>query len=214
MNPLSVPQSSLEKMILTQINLQEEINIQIHAAWRTQHNPWFRAIWTECAEMLDHVGWKWWKKKTPQPDQVKLEIVDIWHFGLSALLQNEQDHFKLTKDIVAAFLDRPSAPNQDIVSIIELLAAHALTEKMFCLATFNQLLIASDFSHDELFRHYVGKNILNGFRQKKGYKDGTYRKTWHGREDNEHLAELVNEIDINDAAFTEKLEAALEARYL
>lgn len=37
----------------------------------------------------------------------------------------------------------------------------------------------------------MGKNVLNRFRQANGYrtaiKEGTYRKLWGGREDNEHL---------------------------
>ena len=34
----------------------------------------------ECSELLDHYGWKWWKHQATDLDQVKLEIVDIWHF--------------------------------------------------------------------------------------------------------------------------------------
>jgi hypothetical protein len=26
--------------------------------------------------MLDHYGWKWWKKQTPDTEQVILELVD------------------------------------------------------------------------------------------------------------------------------------------
>jgi hypothetical protein len=37
---------------------------------------------------------------------------------------------------------------------------------------------------DELYRLYVGKNILNRFRQDHGYKEGTYIKIWQGEEDN------------------------------
>ena len=35
---------------------------------------------------MDHYGWKWWKKQSPDTEQVKLELVDIWHFGLSQLI--------------------------------------------------------------------------------------------------------------------------------
>jgi hypothetical protein len=37
---------------------------------------------------------------------------------------------------------------------------------------------------DTLYRLYVGKNILNQFRQDNGYKEGTYVKVWDGSEDN------------------------------
>ena len=35
-----------------------------------------------------------------------------------------------------------------------------------------------------LYKLYVGKNILNQFRQDNGYKEGTYIKVWDGEEDN------------------------------
>jgi hypothetical protein len=64
-----------------------------------------------------------------------------------------------------------------------------------------------------LYRHYVGKNVLNFFRQDHGYKDGTYQKQWHGREDNEHLMELLKELDSKVEAYAENLYAALKRRY-
>ena len=62
---------------------------------------------------------------------------------------------------------------------------------------------------DELRRQYLAKNVLNIFRQRNGYKDGAYIKMWHGREDNEWLADFMAQ----DPAFTaaglmEKLEHA------
>jgi hypothetical protein len=36
----------------------------------------------------------------------------------------------------------------------------------------------------ELYKRYVVKNQLNTFRQKNGYKDGSYIKIWGSVEDN------------------------------
>ena len=66
--------------------LQDDINQQVHPQWRQQGFAWYRAIWVECAELLDHYGWKWWKHQDADIEQVKLELIDIWHFGLSILL--------------------------------------------------------------------------------------------------------------------------------
>jgi uncharacterized protein YceK len=65
----------------------------------------------------------------------------------------------------------------------------------------------------ELFRMYVGKNVLNHFRQDHGYKSGDYRKTWSGREDNEHLVELLAEVDVPADEVPDTLYRALESRY-
>jgi hypothetical protein len=65
----------------------------------------------------------------------------------------------------------------------------------------------------ELYGMYIGKNILNRFRQNNGYKSGEYRKLWQGREDNEHLVELLEELSGVVEGLPEKLYAGLEARY-
>jgi hypothetical protein len=59
----------------------------------------------------------------------------------------------------------------------------------------------------------VGKNVLNFFRQDHGYKDGSYIKVWQGREDNEHLVDVVNQLDSNDSSFRDDVYRGLVARY-
>ena len=70
-----------------------------------------------------------------------------------------------------------------------------------------------DLSFDELYTRYVGKNVLNFFRQDNGYQDGSYRKQWGGKEDNEHLVEAVAGLDHTSTLFKDDLYQALEQRY-
>jgi hypothetical protein len=74
-------------------------------------------------------------------------------------------------------------------------------------------MTASGLDFDSLYTAYVGKNVLNFFRQDNGYKDGTYVKNWDGREDNEHLSELVAVMDHSAADFAEQVYAVLAERY-
>ncbi|WP_369797778.1 hypothetical protein [Microbulbifer sp. HZ11] len=53
----------------------------------------------------------------------------------------------------------------------------------------------------------------NQLRQDYGYKDGSYVKTWEGREDNEHLAEIVQSLDATAENFSDQLYEALKRRY-
>lgn len=46
-------------------------------------------------------------------------------------------------------------------------------------------------SGKELYLNYVGKNVLNRFRQDYGYKDGSYVKIWNGLEDNQVLEQFI-----------------------
>jgi hypothetical protein len=66
---------------------------------------------------------------------------------------------------------------------------------------------------EELHRRYVGKTVLIFFRQDNGYKDGIYRKTWEGWEDNEHLVELMTSLDSTAPSFCSDLCNGLTDRY-
>ena len=205
--------------VLNMLQMQHRMNTRVHEHWIAQNFEWYRAAWIECGELMDHVGYKWWKKQTPDMEQVRLEVVDIWHFGLSALFDAEADLPDLAKAISASF-DAAStdegAPESDVAQIhaaTEALAQHALASKTFSVPLFAALMQACGLSADDLYRHYVGKNVLNFFRQDHGYQDGTYVKQWQGREDNEHLSELLESLDDAAPDFPEQVYQALESRY-
>ena len=166
------------------LNLQNAMNSKVNASWQEQGFQWYRAIWVECAEMLDHFGWKWWKHQDCDLDQVKLELVDIFHFGLSLQLSKaspelikEEQFNSVAANILEKMLE-DVAGESSFPEALEMLAGTALTEKAFDIAAFQACLKAINFSLDELYRMYIGKNTLNFFRQDHGYKDGTYKKTW------------------------------------
>lgn len=195
--------------------LQEEMNRKVNTAWRSANYAWHRAIWTECAEMLDHVGWKWWKDLSAEPDleQVRLEVVDIWHFGMSDLMTREIAPQRISARLADDYVAVPREPEAGLHVLIESLAQSTLADRAFDPRAFFRLMRGVDLDLDSLHRRYVGKNVLNFFRQDHGYKAGTYRKTWEGREDNEHLSEIVNTLDADAASFRDDVYRALQARY-
>lgn len=200
--------------IATMLALQDAVNTQVHPEWRGQGNPWYRAIWVECAELLDHYGWKWWKGQQPDLDQVRLELVDIWHFGLSTLLERELAADGIAAEFAAALAEpAPRGDPEVFRGAVEQFAARTLVAQDFDLPGFAVLMQVIDLGFDELYRRYVGKNVLNRFRQDHGYQDGSYRKHWHGREDNVWLVELSDALDAESDSFARDLYAALRARY-
>lgn len=201
----------LQTQLRTMLALQDEINTLVNEDWRAQNFPWYRAIWVESAELLDHYGWKWWKKQQPDMEQVKLELVDIWHFGLSLELQQgtpEQVAEKMQQQLSA-----DSAVAGDFRENLEAFTLNTLASRQFDLVGFAQMMADVELPFDELYRRYVGKNVLNRFRQDHGYKDGSYQKLWSGREDNEHLAEAVQTLDASAENFSNQLYQALKDRY-
>jgi len=207
MSELSTAQNQIKQML----TMQDAMNSRVSDTWRENGYEWYRAIWVECAEMLDHHGWKWWKHQEIDIAQVQLELVDIFHFGLSLRLMTGATVESIT-DTLATELTK-SSDEKDFKIALENLASAAVTNKSFDAIALADCMRLMNMDLDELFRQYVGKNTLNFFRQDHGYKEGTYIKIWHGEEDNEVLANLVNALDASAADFQQQLYAALEDKY-
>ena len=161
--------------------------------------------------MLEHYGWKWWKHQQPDLAQVKLEVIDIVHFMLSMELSSGKPIAEIAEKIVADFA-APRATD-DIKTSIELLALETLQDKSAHFDIIAGLMHQLEMDFDELYERYVGKNVLNIFRQDHGYKTGEYKKLWDGREDNEYLEDILGVLDVNSGSYREDVYASLSNRY-
>jgi len=201
----------MKDQLLVMLEMQDAMNAHVNPEWRRAGNAWYRAIWTECAEMLDHYGWKWWKHQTPDLEQVQLELVDILHFAMSDYLLQDSDNSAVATRIEAELSD----PRQcdDIRSAIEIMAQSTIAQQSMHFSEFANIMALIEMDFDQLYRTYVGKNVLNFFRQDHGYKDGSYVKIWDGREDNEHLVEVLGHLDSNSPSFRDDVYQGLSTRY-
>jgi dimeric dUTPase (all-alpha-NTP-PPase superfamily) len=202
----------VKQALINMLSMQDRMNTRVHENWAAQNFEWYRAIWVECGELIDHYGYKWWKKQDPEMEQVQLEVIDIWHFGMSALFHDGTTIEQIAADIEAE-LQGFSRAGLGVREATEELAQDSLATKSFSPSKFWELMLASDLDFDQLYSAYVGKNVLNFFRQDHGYKDGSYVKNWAGREDNEHLAELVSTLDASAEDFADSVYQALAGRY-
>ncbi len=200
-----------KNQISQMLSMQDAMNTRVSETWRDNGYEWYRAIWVECAEMLDHHGWKWWKHQEIDVAQVQLELVDIFHFGLSLRLMSGNS-IDVIAEQLAHELTQTTTEN-DFKLALEALASAAVTDKTFNAKALADCMHLMNMDLDELFRQYVGKNTLNFFRQDHGYKDGSYIKIWHGEEDNEVLAALVKQLDASAVDFQQQLYSALEQKY-
>jgi len=99
----------------------------------------------------------------------------------------------------------------------EIKVVENLMRTIFCDDSTDQLIeafidvaIQSGLNLDALYKLYVGKNILNQFRQDHGYKEGTYIKLWNGEEDNVVMQRVLEE---NDDISPDDLYKELEVSY-
>ena len=215
----------LTEQASTMLSLQTSMNIKVDPNWVEARYPYLRAVVIEAAEAIEHHGWKWWKKQEKDLPQLQMELIDIWHFILSEiLLRNQADQDKsltaLTDSLsdsssqnVINFDDQHILINElDLIAKFELLIALSVSRRIE-LALFASIMTDCEISWTELYCQYVGKNVLNMFRQDKGYKEGTYQKTWNGREDNEYLVEIIGSLDSSRSEFKDEVYAALESAY-
>lgn len=208
-----------EKML----ELQDGFNKKVHPDWKNQNFDYDRAIWVEAAECMDHIGYKWWKYHEPDKNQAIMELVDIYHFGMSSYI----------KSFPAAKLDELAKYVNDLycsaVYIEEFdadLFRLKLDELVFCATnknpnycvgfsfeTFFTLwhLLGQDI--ESLYKTYIGKNALNEFRQLNGYKDGSYIKMWyHEVEDNQALTKILSTLAVDNQLY-DNLLTALATEY-
>lgn len=207
MTALNIAANQINQML----SLQDAMNSRVSETWRSNNYEWYRAIWVECAEMLDHHGWKWWKHQEIDVPQVQLELVDIFHFGLSLRLMTGQAVESIATELAEQLSKETN--ETDFKVALESLASDAVTNKSFNAAAFADCMRLMNMDLDELFRQYVGKNTLNFFRQDHGYKEGSYIKIWNGKEDNEVLADVVTTLDSSAEDFQKQLYSALESHY-
>jgi len=201
----------MKQKIISMLSMQDKMNTKVHAQWREQNFQWYRAIWIECAELLDHYGWKWWKKQTPDVDQIALELVDIWHFGLSLLLISDLSEEDIVNRVCSAF--DQSEYEGDFATDLEDFTERTLSTKDFDVERFSRLMVGINMDFDTLHVGYIGKNVLNFFRQDNGYQDGTYNKQWNGVEDNEHLVDIASTLDTSSPDFADTLYQKMQDRY-
>ena len=213
-----------ETQLLSMLELQDGMNSKVNPDWVAANNNWYRAIQVEGVEAIEHHGWKWWKKQDFDLAQLRMELVDIWHFILSAFIQAKHGKVALAKIEMQSELNLKQKSvhfdNQYYVlsqltflDKLDLLVGLA-AGKRTSLALFESLLHDCEMEWSDLFKQYVGKNVLNVFRQDHGYKAGTYIKVWDGREDNEHLVEILEIVDLDSANVQDELYSILKARYL
>lgn len=220
--------------ILQMLELQQELNDATNGiGWEdgmTKNGKpidWKRCTYLECAELIESYPWKHWKNIDAKPDydNIKIEAVDIWHFIMSQGLEDYKRGELGSIETLANNIN--SLPNFSAFSgelqktfkdyYEQIAVVETLMKTVFCEGSTEKLMEAfidvamqSGLNLDSLYKLYVGKNILNQFRQDHGYKEGTYIKIWNGKEDNVTMQSILDE---NEDISPEGLYEALEATY-
>jgi len=175
------------------LEMQAATNTLIDADWRAKDHDYLLAAMVETVEAIEHHGWKWWKKQECDLPQLQMELVDIWHFGLSHCLVKGWEDKLIDVVTCHTILEKHDFYCNTLTDKLKLFI-HNLLNDRFNIVLFHDILISAGMDWQMLYKMYIGKNVLNEFRQKNGYKTGGYIKDWNGQEDNEFLADVLNDL--------------------
>lgn len=198
------------KTIQQLLEAQDFLNSQYDCPeWKVKGHPFCDYIWIETGELLGHDGSIFhYRKQVCDTEQVKLELVDILHFGLSVLLMQNAAPEAVANMVIGAEKYSGEAGGNLVAKYARDLAK-AATKGKFDVFWYVKLCTACGFSFSEIAEAYFLKYTLNRFRIDHGQTRGEYKKIWaDSREDNEHLMELAAEFAPADGLYE-----ALEARY-
>jgi hypothetical protein len=99
---------------------------------------------------------------------------------------------------------------ETVEKLIKILFCEESIEKL--MEAFIEVALQSGLNIDSLYSLYVGKNILNKFRQDHGYKDGSYIKIWNGKEDNIVMQSILEKEDITPQSLYKALTQAYPSK--
>lgn len=215
------PNPALVNAFYVLAEMQHKLNLKVNPDWLDAGCDWPMAILVESGELMDHVGWKWWKAQESDLPQARIEAIDILHFGLAMEIEQHYklvgktdgaDKFDTCLQSVAIYLAKMWEFDQmaggTISDHVKGVAAHAsfVPTIGFHMGHFRSLveLLAPEgiVESSDLVKWmaglYLGKNVLNAFRQDNGYKEGTYIKVWDGDEDNVYLDKILIDLSMED----------------
>jgi dimeric dUTPase (all-alpha-NTP-PPase superfamily) len=203
-----------KQQLRAMLELQDGMNSKINPDWLTADSDFLLAAMVETVEGIDHHGWKWWKKQTTDMAQLQMELVDVWHFMLSHHIVEDGSIEGANQHITFEARTSPVAANNDSTLLYNM----KMLGGLFGLGASNiglflHIVGQAGMTEEDLYKKYVGKNILNFFRQDNGYKEGTYIKVWDGREDNEYLEELLETLDTSEEDYSAHVYGGLQTMY-
>ena len=224
----------IKEMFLLQQKLNDETN---GLGWENGYTKneriinWKRCIYMESAELIDSFNWKHWKdiNKATDWENATIEIVDIWHFVMSLLLEdyktNDRGNIdKLVADVVDVHgferfskepENRENADTMEVINDVETIM-HITTAPQIdlfdgLLKDYFAMSLKCGVNLKVLYKFYIAKNVLNQFRQDNGYKEGTYKKVWGTKEDNEVMIEIMAKNILGAQELYKELDKAYNA---
>lgn len=171
---------------------------------------WETYIRVELVELLECYPYKHFKDIEAMIDKENalMEAVDILHFALSLQIYN-RSHKKGYASLVTILKTAKKIAKKN-KNGLELIEKAISGENIYVAMTYGFASSLTMWKVEDIFNMYRAKYVLNRFRKRNGYAQGTYIKIWNNREDNEVVLDYIkNNPDLD----TRDLELYLTKEY-
>jgi len=218
---------------LETVDIQKSFNDKVAPGWQQDKEKYdfWMAILDETIEVLGSRHWKWWKKDKEVGDidwdNIRVELVDLFHFILSVAIQNDS-HAIIFQQLVNLEMHKdvdiegytPKLKDKDFFKDFweQFLMSVQMKMLPLCAVRIVEYWYRSGGDVNELFMEYRIKAALNNIRQEFGYGTG-YSKMWLDvtdgtkKEDNVIAWKLAQDIPL-DGDTVSKIEEILRSYYL
>jgi len=204
---------STEQMFRHIVEMQIELNEKTVPGWLSEGLDWDTAILVEVAEAIDSTNWKWWKHTDTDLANLKIEAIDLLHFLVAQIADQSWHAWRQARKPDKAFIDAAcdhvvkayswamvdSERTKDAGYVLHLKGVARYTLNAVPVQALHELFMlfsALGMGVDDIYKAYITKNLLNHYRQERGYKDpnGGYLKIINEREDNVVFAAVIDDI--------------------
>ena len=202
----------MKNIFKTMVELQHKFNEETIENYLDKNLNWNSAIIAESGELLNSLGYKWWKKQVPDMENVKVEAIDLLHFVISESIQflSRDRSIKYCINSAATcfyeYFEELETYDTYNCTDLETMISHLNYDEYDRFFIMKKIFKALNMSNEDVYIAYIVKYCLNKFRQDNGYKIGTYIKDWNGKEDNVVAYSLANIIGVKGNLFDELYE--------
>jgi hypothetical protein len=211
-----------EALALSMARAQAELNSRRDPRWLDAGWPFLRAAVIEAARGLDRLDWKWWKREEGGPEGVAESLAVVWRHGLSHLIVERRGDLPAVAKYLAWSSRHGPGPvrmddaihhpgTRDLAGRLDLLVGLCSMGR-FPLAVLADLFASCGVDWNALARRHLADCALLGFRLGCGQPEGAPVVFGDGREDREHLCELVPAFTGERPDGCERLRLALVER--
>ncbi len=195
----------IKERLLEHFKIQDDLNkFLVGENWKDELEFWQlqSAIVSECGELVNSLGFKWWTKQEEDWENAKVELVDIWHFVLSVCLIyfKEENHGRIIDILIEEhnsmkmnywYAQKKKSQIIPELSLLLYNLEYDIEYSPFFAGNMGTLIYLLDMTLEEFDELYRKKVELNKQRKLRGYDKDSSKKYIDGKEDNEFLIKEV-----------------------